>query len=111
MADNRKPLMLPPAAETDDNAIEMLRAWIADGGIHCVLNAGHWHNGSDIDEPHAWGIMLADIANHISNAMEDVAGFDRRESLKMVTESFNTEIANRTSEHRGEWPAEGDDNA
>ena len=41
MADNRKPLMLPPAAETDDNAIEMLRAWIADGGIHCVLNAGH----------------------------------------------------------------------
>ena len=54
--------------------------------------------------------MLADIANHISNAMEDVAGFDRRESLKMVTESFNTEIANRTSEHRGEWPTDGDTN-
>ena len=55
--------------------------------------------------------MLADIANHISNAMEDVAGFDRRESIRLVAESFNTEIANRTSEHRGEWATEDDDNA
>lgn len=106
MEDYRRPLKLPPAVETVDNAIEMLRVWIAEGGIHCVLNAGHWHNGTDIDERHAWGIMLADIANHISNAMEDVAGFDNRESLRMVAESFSTEIANRTTEHRGEWPAD-----
>ena len=108
MADSRRPLMIPPAAETDDNAIEMIRGWIAEGGMHCVLNVGHWHKNSAVDERHAWGIMLADIARHISNALEDVTGLDRRESLRLVTESFNTEIGHRTSEHPGEWPTMDD---
>ncbi|TWU05783.1 DUF5076 domain-containing protein [Stieleria varia] len=108
MADNRKPLMIPPAAEADDNAIEMARAWIAEGGLHCVLNVGHWHKNSETSEPHAWGIMLADIAQHISNALEDVAGLDRRETLNSVVEAFNTEIKHKTSQHSGQWPTMDD---
>ncbi|MCA9221434.1 MAG: DUF5076 domain-containing protein [Planctomycetales bacterium] len=104
MAARRRQLMLPPAAESDDGAIEMLRAWIAEGGLHCVLNVGHWHKESKIDERHAWGIMLADVARHVSNALHDVAGMDQRESLKNIVESFIAEIRDQTSDHRGEWP-------
>jgi len=104
MAEDRKPLTLPPAAETDDNAVEMARCWIAEGGLHCVLNIGHWQKASETDERHAWGIMLADIARHVSNALEDVTGLDRRESLRMVVDSFNAEIGHATSTHDGQWP-------
>lgn len=69
-----------------------------------MLNVGHWHKNSETDERHAWGIMLADMARHISNALGDVTGLDRRESLRMVVDSFNTEIRHATSTHDGQWP-------
>jgi hypothetical protein len=104
MKDNRRPLMLPPAAEADMNAIEMARIWIAQGKLNCVLNVGHWLNTSGIDERHAWGIVLADIARHASFALEDSMGGDPRENLKMILESFRAEIGHKTSDHMGEWP-------
>ena len=104
MQDNRRPLMIPPAAEADLNAIEMARIWIAQGKLNCVLNVGHWQQSSGIDEREAWGIVLADIARHASNALEDSAGTDRRENLKMILDSFRVEIGAKTSEHDGEWP-------
>jgi hypothetical protein len=104
MKDNRRPLIMPPAAEADMNAIEMARIWIAKSKLHCVLNVGHWSTTSGIDERHAWGIVLADIARHASFALEDSMGSDPRENLKMILESFRTEIAHETSEHTGEWP-------
>ncbi|MBL8872355.1 MAG: DUF5076 domain-containing protein [Planctomycetaceae bacterium] len=86
------------------NAVEMARIWIAQNGLHCVLNVGHWRENSGIDERRAWGIVLADIARHVSFALEDATGSDPRENLKMILESFRTEIADKTSEHTGEWP-------
>lgn len=104
MKDNRRPLIMPPAAETDMNAVEMARIWMAQKGLHCVLNIGHWSEDSGIDERHAWGIVLADIARHASFALADFTGSDPRDNLNMILESFRTEIAHRTSEHTGEWP-------
>lgn len=104
MNDNRQPLMMPPAAEADMNAVEMARIWIANNKLHCVLNVGHWSEASGIDERHAWGMVLADIARHASLALEDSTGGDHRENLKMILESFRAEIAHKTSCHLGEWP-------
>lgn len=56
----------------------------------------------------AGGIVLADIARHVSNALEEVTGLDRRESLRMVVESFNAEIRRPSSEHKGQWPTMDD---
>ncbi len=86
------------------NAVEMARIWIAQNNLHCVLNVGHWSGTSGVDERHAWGIVLADIARHASFALEDSMGNDPRENLKMILESFRAEIAQRTSEHIGVWP-------
>ncbi len=103
MKDNRRPLILPPAAESDMNAIEMARIWIAENQLHCVLNVGYWQQASGIDERHAWGILLADIARHASFALGNAMGSDPRDNLKMILESLQTEIAHKTSEHVGEW--------
>ncbi|MBL8856396.1 MAG: DUF5076 domain-containing protein [Planctomycetaceae bacterium] len=86
------------------NAVEMARIWIGKRKLHCVLNVGHWSDTSGIDECHAWGIVLADIARHVSFALEDMMGSDPRENLKMILESFRAEISHKTSEHIGEWP-------
>lgn len=104
MKDNRQPLIMPPAAEADMNAVEMARVWIASSKLHCVLNVGHWRKTSGIDECRAWGIVLADIARHASLALEDSMDGDSRENLKIILESFRTEIAHKTSEHVGDWP-------
>ena len=96
--------MVPPAADKDMNAVEMARIWIAQRKLHCVLNVGHWSGTSGVDERHAWGIVLADIARHASFALEDLTGNDARENLRMILESFQAEIAHKTSEHVGEWP-------
>ena len=103
-----KPLTIPPAAERDEKAMEMVRGWIAESGLHCTLNVGHWHNNSDIDERRAWGIMLADMARHIANAMHDMAELDPQISLQKVVAAFNEEIAKPTSEHSGEFPEEAE---
>ena len=86
------------------NAIEMARVWIAQNKLNCVLNVGHWFASSGIDERHAWGIVLADIARHASLALEDATGDDSRENLKLILESFRAEIVDKTSEHFGDWP-------
>jgi hypothetical protein len=104
MANKRRQLPLPPAAENDPNATEMARTWIAENGLHCVLNVGMWHKDSRHDERHCWGIMLADMARHVANALEEVTSLDRRESVRMIAEAFNVEIAHPTSKHRGQWP-------
>ncbi|MEZ6042950.1 MAG: DUF5076 domain-containing protein [Planctomycetaceae bacterium] len=104
MKDNRRPLIMPTAAEADMNAVEMARIWLAQNKLHCVLNIGHWKETSGIDERNAWGIVLADIARHVSLALEDSTGTDSRENLKMIFKSFQSELAHKTSEHAGEWP-------
>lgn len=104
MKDKRRPLMIPPDADEDMNAVEMARILIAQKKLLCVLNVGYWSGTSGIDERHAWGIVLADIARHASFAIEDYTGQDARENLNLILESFRTEIAHKTSEHVGGWP-------
>jgi len=59
---------VPPAALRDADSVEMARIWIAEKGLHCGLNIGLYENNG-IDETRAWGIILADMARHVSNAL------------------------------------------
>ena len=86
--------------------MEMVRGWIAEGGLHCVLNVGHWHENSDIDERQAWGIMLADMARHIANAMQEMADMDPQSSLQIIVNAFQSELSKPSSEHSGEFSEE-----
>jgi hypothetical protein len=98
-------LPIPPAAEADARALEMIRLWLAKGKLHCVLNIGFWE-ARGLDERQAWGILLADMLHHISNAHEVEYGRDPRETLALIREALAVELDHPTSSRRGEFLVE-----
>lgn len=53
MAGKKKSLPIPPKAAHDPESQEMIRAWIAEKGLHCSLQVGMWE-GQNLNEP--WGV-------------------------------------------------------
>jgi len=95
-----KPLSPPPAAARDENAIQMLGAWIAENGLHCSLKIGMWHESGRKESP-SWGILLADVIRHIANAMAEREGLDQDETIARITESLERELDEPTSRASG----------
>lgn len=95
-----QPLIVPPAAQRDPDAVEMIRAWIAERGLHCVMNVGMW-KAQGLDEPRAWGILLADVVRHVSAALRDETGADRDETAEAIVESLQAELDQPTSPMKG----------
>jgi hypothetical protein len=93
-------LVVPPAAQRDENAIQMLSAWIAESGLHCTLNIGMWEKDGQHEAP-AWGILLADVIRHIANAMRDEYGTDVDKTIEVVVNSLQRELDNPTSKVKG----------
>lgn len=95
-----KPLVIPPAAQRDDKAIQMLSAWIAEHGQHCSINVGLWQN-SGRDEAPAWGVFLADTVRHIANALQAQYGQSAPDTIAAILQSLHDELGNPTSEVHG----------
>ena len=93
-------LVIPPAAQRDENAIQMLSAWIAEKGLHCTLNIGMWHAEGRAEAP-AWGILLADVVRHIANAIEEEHGTDRHRTVETIVNAMSTELDAPTSKATG----------
>jgi hypothetical protein len=94
-------LEIPAAAYTDPNSVEMLRAWIAEKQLHCSMNVGEWHRDGRHDERLAWGLLLADVASHLSSEMQQATGLDAEESLRLIASSFNQEVKRSLAESSG----------
>lgn len=93
---------IPEAALTDKDSIEMARIWIAQQGLHCSIKVGVF-SGTQTSESRAWGIVLADIARHVSNAMSDDAGIDPSTTVSEIVNSFNSEINKPSSITTGQF--------
>ena len=89
-------LLVPPIAESDPNAIEVVRVWVAKGGQHVSLNPLVWK------DPQAWGIVLADLAGHVANAYEQELGLDRQATMRKITDLLLAELKNPTDTARGQ---------
>lgn len=63
-------LPVPPQAKSDPNGGEVVRLWLARGGIEAVL-VGIW------DQPDNWGILLTDIGLQMADA---IAGGDKAQT-------------------------------
>lgn len=96
---NERPI--PEAALRDRDAVEMLRVWIAEKKLHCSMKIGMYKETMNIAEEKAWGVILADIARHVSNALESGYGGSAAESLEKIQESFIKELTNPTSKASG----------
>jgi Domain of unknown function (DUF5076) len=95
-------LSIPGEAIADPNSAEMVRAWIANKGLHCTVNIGIWGQGGRHDERDAWGILLADITRHVADALA-LEGEDRIESIARIRKSFLIELDNPTSGTTGDF--------
>jgi hypothetical protein len=97
-------LVTPPAAQRDENSTQMLSAWIAENGLHCTLNVGMW-SGAGINEPAAWGKLLADVARHIGNAMHEQTGANATSVVDSVVRAFVEELGEPTTDVKGGFHA------
>jgi len=98
-----KSIGIPPAALEDEKSVEMARVWVAQKGLHCVLNIGTYRD-SKIREARAWGVMLADMARHIGDALA-AEGFeeDAASALEEVRRAMAQELDAPTSAASGEF--------
>ncbi len=90
-------LVVPPAAKTDAGSREMLRAWIANGGLHCTLSIGAWGDKETI----GWGILLTDVVRHVADALQKQDGLDPEDTIKQIRAVFNKELDEPTAEAKG----------
>lgn len=90
-----KQLPIPPVAERDVQALELLRVWASAGQQHISLATNVW------DDPAAWGIMMVDLAKHIASAYQQTTGNDYDSALKRIKEGFDAEWATATDKPTG----------
>jgi uncharacterized protein DUF5076 len=88
-------LVIPVAATTDAKSFEILRVWVADKGQHTSLRADVW------SDPAAWGIMLADLARHVTNSYHQSAGLDQVKTLRRIKAVLDAELGSPTDEPSG----------
>ena len=84
-------LQPPKMAQEDPRAFELLRVWAAPDGCQQMTLETTWH------DPGAWGLLLVDIARHVSIAYAK-KGTDRNTALKRIRELFDAEWNNPTDE-------------
>ena len=92
---------IPPAALRDSDSREMLRAWIAENGLHCTVHVGMWEEAGSSREEHSWGILLADVIRHISSAMSERYGDPPERTRETIARALLEELRLPTSAANG----------
>jgi hypothetical protein len=80
---------LPPDVIGRDDATEVLRAFVVDGGLSIAFTRA-------FEEPEMWGMLLVDIARHAARAYSRESAFTQDEALARIIEMFEAEIARPT---------------
>ena len=91
-------LSIPPDARIAQKAVEVIRSWVIDEEHQCALFPTIW-----ADRPETWGMILADIAHHISEAASAQGRQTKEEILRSIASRFASEIAEATGEHEGNF--------
>ena len=80
---------LPPDVIGRDDATEVLRAFVVDGGLSIAFTRA-------FEEPDMWGLLLVDIARHAARAYAHESEFSEEEALARILDMFEAEIARPT---------------
>jgi hypothetical protein len=80
---------IPPDALTNDKAVEVLRAFVVDGGLSISFTRA-------FDDPAMWGMMLVDIARHAARVYEKEGAMSEAEAMARIVEMFESELGNPT---------------
>jgi len=81
--DTERELDLPDGIENAEQALEVIRAWIADGALHVIFDPNTF--GSDLAE---WGRLLSEISHHIAQAAAMDGEVSEEEALSALREGY-----------------------
>ena len=80
---------LPPDVIGRDDATEVLRAFVVDGGLSIAFQRA-------FEEPDMWGMLLVDIARHAARVFAREGDYTEEDALRRIVELFEAEIARPT---------------
>ncbi|MDE2378816.1 DUF5076 domain-containing protein [Bradyrhizobium sp.] len=80
---------LPPDVMSREDAIEILRVFVLDGGLSMAFQRA-------FDEPEMWGLLLVDLARHAARAYARESEYTEQDALDRILEMFEAEIARPT---------------
>lgn len=86
----------PEGIQGADEAVEVLRAWIADGSLHVTFDPETFSH--DVSE---WGRLLSDIAVHVANAVSLDGQMSFKEALTAVHEAYDSGVSDQLPEVTG----------
>jgi hypothetical protein len=86
---NNNALETPPVAESDPQAVEVLRVWAVPGKPQQLTLRTTWKDSG------AWGLLLADVAKHAANAYAN-EGADVNVTLARIRALFDAEMSSPT---------------
>jgi len=91
---HKSELPVPPLANADPKAREIVRVWGAFGKQHVSIATGLW------PDPAAWGIMLVDLARHVAQAYQQTDGIPPDETLARIRAGMTAEWSHDTDPNR-----------
>ena len=80
---------MPPDVEGREDATEVLRAFVLDGGLSIAFTRA-------FEDPDMWGLLLVDIARHAARAYGREGACTEDEALRRIVDMFEAEIARST---------------
>ena len=80
---------IPPDAAANPEAIEVLRAFVVDGGLSISFVRA-------FDDPQMWGMLLVDIARHAARVYEKEGVVTEAEALASIVDMFDAELSSAT---------------
>jgi hypothetical protein len=78
--------------------VEVARGWIVDNKLQCSLFPTIW-----ADTPEVWGILLADFAAHISDAIAAEPDMSREQVHRIISRRLLDELDLPSVEHIGDF--------
>jgi hypothetical protein len=77
-------LTAPPVA-LEKGGTEILRAAIADGGLHLSLRRA-------FDDPEAWGMLIADLTRHVARIYATESEIPEERTIERIRNLFDAEM-------------------
>ena len=90
---------LPPDVIGRDDATEVLRAFVLDGGLSIAFSRA-------FEEPDTWGLLLVDVARHAARAYARETAYTEEEALARILDMFEAELARPTDMGQTKPPSE-----
>ncbi|MEM9372926.1 MAG: DUF5076 domain-containing protein [Planctomycetota bacterium] len=97
-------LLIPPAALEDPRATELIRVWAAQDGQHVAISSDAW------SDAHTWGVVLADLANHVANMIHEQSQTPRKRVIDELEKGFQGELRDPINDPTGSLSVDSPEN-